>query len=343
MTWIVGVVFVASVVLTGFVRSHALKSSHIAYPVERSSHVIPTPVGGGLSIVLVFLGTASYLYLQQTLPREHLIALGLGGVLIAVVSYWDDRSFLPVQQRILVHFASAAVALFLIGGFPPFPFGYAQLDLGVVGYLIGALFLVWLVNLYNFMDGIDGIAGSEALTVSAGASVIALGVVGEPNVVQSSILLLQFVLAAASLGFLLWNWPPAKIFMGDVGSCFVGFTLGVFALLNSIVDLLPIWSWLILLGVFLVDATLTLLRRFFRGERWYESHCCHAYQHAARRWDSHKKVTLGVILLNIFWLLPLAWLAAIYPAAGFAITLLAMAPLVVLAIWLGAGDKAASE
>ncbi|MFC1684560.1 glycosyltransferase family 4 protein [Pseudomonadota bacterium] len=293
--------------------------------------------------MLAFLGATYLLIYRQQLPLEYFLALGVGGALVAIVSYLDDRSALPVRHRILVHFIAAGCALYLLGGFPPIPFGYAQLDLGWFGYAVGGLFLVWLVNLYNFMDGIDGIAGGEAMTVAASASVIAMGVVEEPTAIQTSILLLQFVLAAASLGFLLWNWPPAKIFMGDVGSCFVGFILGVLALLNSVVDLLPIWSWSILLALFLVDATVTLLRRFFRGERWYESHCCHAYQHAARRWGSHKKVTLGVILLNIFWLLPLAWMAAIFPATGFAITLLAMAPLVILAIWLGAGDQEAKK
>ena len=165
--------------------------------------------------------------------------------------------------------------------------------------------LVWLTNLFNFMDGIDGLAGMEAVSVSGLGAFLLLR-----NRLLSGAQL-SLMLCAASLGFLVWNWPPAKIFMGDVGSGFLGFTLGTLALFSSKTDSTLVWPWLILLAAFLVDATVTLLRRISGRARWYEAHRSHAYQHAARASGSHAKVTLAVAAMNIGWLFPLAWAACV--------------------------------
>ena len=125
--------------------------------------------------------------------------------------------------------------------------------------------------------------------------------------------------------------------MGDVGSGFLGFAIGILAYVNVAEGLLATWSWLILLGIFLVDATITLIRRFLRRARWHEAHRSHAYQHAVRRWKSHGKVSCGVAVINAFWLLPLAWLASVHPAIGWILAFIAMLPLVGLAFWLDAG------
>jgi Fuc2NAc and GlcNAc transferase len=154
---------------------------------------------------------------------------------------------------------------------------------------------------------------------------------------ESDWLTLFVFLAASTAGFLLWNWPPAKIFMGDSGSGFLGFTLAILAIMTSIDGPINIWSWLILLGVFIVDATITLLRRAINGESWYRAHRSHAYQILASRLGSHKKVTVGTMVLNIIWLLPLAYLASIYPYWGAALCLVAWMPLVVLAFVVGSG------
>ena len=132
-------------------------------------------------------------------------------------------------------------------------------------------------------------------------------------------------------GFLVWNWPPAKIFMGDVGSGYVGFTISVFIVYSYITDLINIWVWLILLGVFIVDASITLVTRMITGQKWYAAHRSHAYQHLAQKWRSHKKVTLSVLAINIIWLLPIAWLAMMVPDSGDIFTALAYLPLVIIA------------
>jgi Fuc2NAc and GlcNAc transferase len=138
-------------------------------------------------------------------------------------------------------------------------------------------------------------------------------------------------------GFLLWNWPPARIFMGDAGSGFLGFVLGAMAWTTIAAGELSVWFWLILVGAFFVDATLTLLRRWRRGEPLATAHRSHAYQRLSRRFGSHLKVTLGFLLVNLVWLAPLAWLAALHPSFGAGLTLLAWAPLAVYAWLSGAG------
>jgi Fuc2NAc and GlcNAc transferase len=184
------------------------------------------------------------------------------------------------------------------------------------------------------MDGIDGIAASETLSVGLMAALLLTLGTGIGLTATAGVAL---ALAAASGGFLAWNWPPARIFMGDVGSGVLGFVLAVLALWSAIHEELSLVVWLILAGVFLVDATLTLLIRMFRGERWFEAHRSHAFQHAARRWGSHRTITLSVLAINVGWLLPMAWLAATHPSWELALLALALLPLTLLAYRLGAG------
>jgi Fuc2NAc and GlcNAc transferase len=146
-------------------------------------------------------------------------------------------------------------------------------------------------------------------------------------------------LAGASLGFLRWNWPPARIFMGDVGSGFLGFALAVLGLAASRSGAVPIEVWAILGGVFMVDATVTLIRRAGRGDRWFEAHRLHAYQHLARRWHSHLAVTLVVIAIDVIWLLPWALAAANFPAHAPLFLAAALIPLALVFLACGAGAK----
>ena len=198
-------------------------------------------------------------------------------------------------------------------------------------YTLAAFFLVWLLNLYNFMDGIDGIASIEAITVCLGGALI-YWLSGH----ESQVLVL-LVLAAAVGGFLYWNFPPARIFMGDAGSGFLGLMLGVLAVSAAMVEPQLLWSWLILLGVFVLDATWTLFRRLARGDKVYEAHRSHAYQYASREHGSHLPVTLAVLAINVFWLLPLACVVALGHVAGLWGLLIAYLPLAILAVRYKAG------
>jgi Fuc2NAc and GlcNAc transferase len=155
--------------------------------------------------------------------------------------------------------------------------------------------------------------------------------------IESPAPLLLVLTAAAAGGFLVWNWPPAKIFMGDAGSGFLGFLLGAIAWITMVSGDLSIWVWLILFGAFFVDATVTLLRRWRRGEPLATAHRSHAYQRLSRRLGSHEKVTVGCLVVNIVWLGPFAWLAAVRPSLGALALVIAWTPLVIFSWICGAG------
>lgn len=330
--WLAPLVVLVSVLLTGALRRYALAKSIIDIPNARSSHVVPTPRGGGVAIVLAFIVAASFLGLTGMVGSSMLAALVGAGALIAVIGFMDDHGHIAARWRLLGHFAAAAWALFWVDGLPPLSvFGW-QIDLGLAGSVLAAVYLVWMLNLYNFMDGIDGLASVEAICACLGACLLYwLG--GFANLI-----VMPLILAAAVAGFLFWNFPPARIFMGDAGSGFLGIILGILSLQAAWASSQLFWCWLILLGVFIVDATFTLIRRLARGDKVYEAHRSHGYQFASRRYGKHLPVTLGVAALNLFWLLPVALCVMLLNVDGFLALLVAYAPLVGLALFYKAGS-----
>ena len=323
---ILAMVFCLSVGLTYLVRQFALKKNIIDTPNERSSHSVPTPRGGGLAIVLSFYSALVFFYIQGSLEASIFYGL-LGLASIAVIGFIDDHDHIPARYRLLVHFAAASWACYWLG---VIPWGGDDVWLYYLLWGISLFYLVWLLNLYNFMDGIDGIATLETVTVMASASLLLF--LDDVDTHLSPML----ALVAALLGFLVWNWPPAKIFMGDVGSAFLGILIGAFSLITANNGTLDFAVWLILLAVFITDATYTLLVRLFRGEKVYEAHRSHAYQYLSRQYG-HKLVTIGVLMSNIFWLLPLAWLGHHYSPFLIICVALAYVPLIVLAMKSQAG------
>ncbi len=326
--------FLSSLVLTATVRRYLVWRRVLDVPNERSSHSAPTPRGGGVGIVAVFLLIVAWLSVKNGLPNGLAAALIGGGMAVAGIGLLDDHYQISARLRILIHFAAAGWALWWLHGVGPLQVGAYNWDFGWFGQAVALVGLVWMTNLYNFMDGIDGIAAVESVCVS-GLGALMLTWVGLGGLATGAL-----VLMGASAGFLLWNWQPAKIFMGDVGSGFLGFVFGVLAIASTRERPLLIWPWVILLSVFVVDSTLTLLRRFMTGARWYEAHRSHAYQHAARRWSSHSRVTLAIATVNIVWLFPLALGACVWPAAGLLLAVLALVPLVCAALHYGAGQGA---
>jgi Fuc2NAc and GlcNAc transferase len=238
-------------------------------------------------------------------------------------------------MRLLLHFAGAVLVIYAGYGLPNLNvFGYV-LNFANWGWPFAVLGCVWMLNLYNFMDGIDGLASIEAVSSTVIMGLILLAVFDEPDVA-----LLHFALASSVLGFLLFNFPPAKIFMGDAGSGFLGIITFALLLVTSQISETLFWSWLIILGVFIVDATYTLIRRLFRGEKPHEAHRSHAYQFAARKYGSHRIVSIAVLLLNVFWLGPLAFLVATNHLNGSIGVLISYVPLVLAAIYFKAGEFA---
>jgi Fuc2NAc and GlcNAc transferase len=324
--------FVIAVVATGLVRRYALERNLMDIPNLRSSHALPTPRGGGVAIVVAVFIASLLLAFLGLMDPSLLGALLIGGSAMALVGYLDDRRHLRASVRFGVHLAAALCVVILLGGIPERALAHWGLHGVWIGGVIAVLTLIWITNLFNFMDGLDGIAGSEAVFVSGAGAWLCWYHGGAAGLTAAMV-----CLAAASLGFLRWNWPPARIFMGDVGSGFLGFSLAVLGLAASQKGIFPIEVWAILGGVFLVDATVTLITRLIRGDAWYHAHRTHAYQHLARRWKGHLPVTILVTLINVFWLLPLAILAARYSAHVLWILAAALAPLVALVVACGAG------
>jgi Fuc2NAc and GlcNAc transferase len=285
--------FGASLLLTAFVRRYALQHSLVDIPNTRSSHTSPTSRGGGLAIVVIWFLVLAILVVLRRLDEWVGLALLGGGAAVAGVGWLDDRGGMPAGMRALVHVLAAGWAVWCLGGFPSLDLGVAVMTLGLAGSILAVIGVVWLTNLYNFMDGIDGLAASEAVSVGlVGGGLLA--VAGADGMALAA-----FSLAAAAGGFLVFNWPPAKIFMGDVGSGLLGYAFGVVALASERAGAVPLVVWMLLLAVFIVDATATLIRRVMKGERWYEAHRSHAYQRAVQAGYSHRQVTIAIMGLNV--------------------------------------------
>jgi len=326
-----------SLVLTGGLRRYALARSLVDIPNARSSHSVPTPRGGGVAIVASFLLALPWLAVAGLASWRLVWALLGAGTGSALLGFLDDHGHVAARWRLLGHFAAAGWALFWLGGLPPVMVLGHTLDLGWVGHGLAVVYLVWLLNLYNFMDGIDGIASVEAICVCLGAAAL-YALPGTAGGGQAVDLWLPLLLACAVAGFLAWNFPPARIFMGDAGSGFLGVTLGILSLQAAWTAPQLLWSWVILLGVFVMDATFTLLHRLLRGDKVYQAHRSHAYQHATRQFGRHLPVTLTVAAINLCWLLPIALWVASGRVDGVVGLSVAYAPLLALAVKLRAGQ-----
>ena len=314
-----------SVVLTAFLSGvylkFALKKNILDQPNQRSSHIVATPRGGGIAIVVgVLLPTLVYLFTSRVPGAENL-PLALFAVAIAsLTGFYDDIKTLPVRWRLLVYLAVTIILVVVLGSISIGHFMPQWLSIMLV-----VLGLMWLVNLYNFMDGIDGLAASEAVIVSTAAAII-LWLNQAPTLYIVSLL----AVAGSAGGFLLWNKPPAKLFMGDSGSIFYGFIFCLVLLLTVNAGVLSLAVWFILLAAFIADASYTLVWRLWRRENIFSAHKVHNYQILAQYWGSHGKVVSLYIGINTLWLLPLAILANQYPGVDIYFALLAYMPLIVL-------------
>ncbi len=286
--------FPISWLLCKSVIKYTLKKSILDIPNDRSSHLNAKPRGGGLAVVITFLAFVCVMFILKLISLRFFLAFFGGGGLIAYISWIDDRkNGLSIKTRLLVQFMAAIWSVYWLQGLPQLSFGINIIPLGFFGTLLSIIGILWVTNLYNFMDGIDGLAASEAVNIGIFAGCLLL-IAG-----TGSLASISFALALSSLGFLVWNWPPSKIFMGDVGSSFLGFIFAVLAIASENNGGVPLVIWTLLLGVFLVDATATLIRRIYLRECWYQAHRSHAYQCATQIGFTHKQVTLAIIFLNI--------------------------------------------
>lgn len=315
----VALAFVAALAGCGVYRRLAYRWQLMDVPNHRSAHDAPTPRGGGVGIFLgLFVAAAAVALAGDSWPRPlpHWFALSAGLVLAGIV---DDHLSLPVGVRLSLYALAAGIATWLLVGFSPLWLA-----------LLSLLYILWIMNLFNFMDGIDGIAAAEACFVLVAAAVLSIW-----QDAAGAYPLFCLLLSAACLAFLHWNWAPASLFMGDAGSIPLGFLLAVLSVQGEVSGELSLVSWLVLLAVFIADATYTLLWRAVQGEKLTEAHSRHLYQRLARYWRSHGRVVQVMLGYNLLWLLPLAAAAAVVP--GYWWLWLPLAYLPLLPILLKAG------
>ena len=308
-------------------------------PNERSSHITPTPRGGGIAFVSTSLIGFLILLLNDALNRTELLSLCCAGVIVAIAGHLDDRQKISgATVRLVLHAISAIILIVGVGIPAQISLFDRTVNTGIVGSILGVIYLVWLLNLFNFMDGTDGIAASEAIFIALAGAFLNYHVLSHANHSDAAI-----VLAASTFGFLLYNWSPAKIFMGDVGSGYLGIVVGGLSLMAAKQQHELLWVWIILLAVFVSDATITLIRRLARKQKPHVAHRSHAYQHLAIQFNSHAKVSLIVLAINVVWLLPIAFLVADNQIPGTTGVVIAYIPLLVAALILGSGKDSATN
>lgn len=296
-TFLLFILFIFSCGLTWLIKRFYEKRKILDIPNERSSHSKAVPRGGGLAIVLTWYAGITAFYLLNLIDKNLYFAF-LCGILLASVSFLDDIRSLSPLIRLVAQSLSVALALLFLGGIQQFwLFENIQIPL-ILLYPSVVLGMIWFINLYNFLDGIDGYASIEAITMAV-AFYLFTG--------QS----LTFILMASVLGFLIWNWPKAKIFMGDVGSTQLGFIIVILGIYFHNQNQLSIINWLILTAPFWFDATLTLFRRVRNKEKLSQAHKKHIYQRLVQSGFSHLKVDILLTIFNLI-IISLVYMCQIY-------------------------------
>jgi Fuc2NAc and GlcNAc transferase len=282
----------------------ATQRGMLDHPGLRQSHTLPTPTGGGLGLILAFTLASVVLFRQSAVPSTWAIAVLPGVAALALTGWIDDSRSLSRLLRLSIQLAvSFALLVFLrLAG---------QLE-SLAWLLVGGIALVWVMNMYNFMDGSHGMAGFEGMFAGGVSGFIFL------QNSEPALAMVAFLLAAACLGFLPWNFPAPRVFMGDAGSVPLGFALGSLLLLGVARGSLALPVALMVLAVFLVDSTMTLFRRVIRGERWYTPHRKHVYQRLIAQGWPHSRVLLLYQAINIIAVLPAIMLAMMYPEYAWA-------------------------
>ena len=302
------VLFFLSFYFTFVIKNYAIKKSLVDIPNARSSHTTPTPHGGGIAIASAWFIGLSYLFFINEINTSLYYAL-MVGVIISIVSYLDDLFELSPKIRLFTQFFVAILSLFFLGGFEKIDVFLFTINNVFLTNIFALFLIVWFINLYNFLDGIDGYAGTETLFLSLAAFTLFGG---------SHFL----VLAVSVAGFLVWNWHKAKIFMGDVGSTLLGFNIAIFTIYYANQEASNFWTWIILFGIFWFDATLTLYRRYKNSEKLSQAHNKHAYQRLTQSGWTHSEVVFASLKLNILLFLIVYFIPSILIAISMAIWLL---------------------
>jgi Fuc2NAc and GlcNAc transferase len=308
--------------LTKLYRLFAINKEIISNPNTRSLHSQFKPSGGGIVFSLICVILVVVLGCFGILSFEMIMVFGLGALCAALFGFFDDiydiNAFIKLVIQIIL-------SIWILVWFD-------VNELTILGWLpfwaasiLCCFLLVWMINLYNFMDGIDGMAASG--TIFACFALILTLLISNGF---SSIVLIFSLLLFSCLGFLIYNWPPASIFMGDSGSIFLGYFFGALIIISQINGDISFWTWVIVFSYFFGDAHVTIIMRIILSNKWYKPHRSHAYQNLARILNSHLKVTTGVQLYNVFYILPLAIFSVIFPLWDIYFSILAILPVIFL-------------
>ena len=299
---------ILSFFLTFFIKNYAIKKSLVATVNERSSHTTPIPHGGGIAIAITWFIGLVYLKLTSQID-EILFNTLLVGIIISFISLLDDIYELSANLRFIIQSVVTILTLYFLGGFNSLDLGFLVIENQFVTNIFAFFMIIWFINLYNFLDGINGYAGSEA---------VFLGLAGLLIFGGSHFI----ILTVAVLGFLFWNYNKAKIFMGDVGSTLLGFNIAIFTIYYSNQESSYFWIWITLFSLFWFDATYTLIRRKLNKERLFQAHKKHAYQRLTQAGWSHFKVTNYSIIVNIVIFLFVYFIPNIAVSFAFSLVLL---------------------
>lgn len=332
--WLLGAgLCVASFLTSKIMLMKAVEIELLDKPNVRSSHSGNIPKGGGLVFASLFSGFALLVYLTEAPFKPYITAFLIAGPALFGLGWIDDRLHLSASIRLIFHFLVSGIVLFsLTKGFSEsfqvlfFP----DWTLVTLGFCL--LYLVWFVNLYNFMDGADGIAGGGGLI---GALVLCLVAYS-----QSAPLLggTYFVLACCLSGFVFFNWNPAKFFMGDSGAYFLGITFAVLSLAGQVQDGLSLYPTIIIFGLFVMDATYTLIARVSQGHKPFAPHQQFGFHKLFKKGWSHARAAQLYLGITTLWLAPLAYASAAFPHWAFGILVLSYAPLLGFEVYIKAGS-----
>lgn len=304
--WLVAA-FVITLVLVRRAIGYAHQRGMLDQPGQRRSHSIPTPRGGGIGMVIALLLClpGALLSLPAAWPASVVIGVDMAFAIVAVVGWWDDHRSLPVLPR----FGAQLLAVMV--------FSLTLLATGLSLWWLPLLLAAgaWSINLHNFMDGIDGLLAQQTIFVAVGLALMSW------SLAQMALAAGAATMAASALGFWIYNRPPARIFMGDVGSGSVGLLIFAFSAILWRLDHALIWPILILSSVFLLDATMTLVMRMVKGRRWYSAHREHLYQWMTRRAGTHGRTDASYMAWNLLLAGPLTWLAFSHLNAALPITI----------------------
>lgn len=328
------IVFLESFLLVKAYKGLASKFNLVDKPNERSSHIAPTPLGAGVVFLFCLLPAIAAIFYLEGLGLKPFYILVAGSLVYTIMGFIDDVKALPALFRLVPQVVVSVWILLELTSFLEVPFvvKFLPWDSQLLAFGFGVLFLCWMVNLFNFMDGLDGLVGSQAFVI--GLSSFALSLMQE----NQNVAVLYCLISIIILPFLYFNWRPAKVFMGDAGAYFLGFFFAVLGLFGKIEFNLSLVAQVIVMGTLICDATLTLLLRIASTGRAFKAHRTHGFQILRHKYKWRtSRIALSYVALTAFWFFPWSILAVYYPSIAVFICFLSYSPVLIGFYILGVG------